>query len=63
MSCLRCEIVRAKMIAVGMGGLRRTVQQIADDLRGRYGEVYYRDGRRVMRSVATGDLVIYEGRR
>lgn len=63
MSCLRCEIARAKIIAMGMAGLRRTVQQIADDLRGRYGEVYYRDGRRVMRSVPTGDVVIWEGRR
>lgn len=63
MTCLRCEIVRAKTIAVGMAGLRRTVQQIADELRGRYGADYYRDGRRVMRSVPTGDVVILEGRR
>lgn len=63
MSCLRCEIARAKIIAMGMAGLRRTVQQIADDLRGRYGDAYYRDGRRVIRSAPTGDVIIWEGRR
>jgi hypothetical protein len=61
MTCVRCEIIRAKAIAIGMGGLRRTVQQIADELRNRYGVTYYRDGRRVMRTMPTGDVLIYEG--
>lgn len=63
MSCLRCEIARAKFIAMGLSGLRRTTQQIADDLRTRYGTAYYRDGRKVMRTTPDGVIVIHEARR
>ena len=63
MSCLRCEIARAKIIAIGMGGLRKPMQDILFELQQRYGSVYRQDGRRIVRGTPTGDVVIYESRR
>lgn len=63
MSCLRCELIRAKAIAMGMGGLRRDAQAITAELVGRYGSAYYQKGRQVLRKVPTGDELIYEARR
>lgn len=63
MSCLRCELTRAKIIAAGMAGLRRDVETITAELVSRYGEAYYRKGRCIFRKVPTGDELIHEGRR
>lgn len=63
MTCLRCELIRAKVIAIGLGGLRKDAAAITADLVGRYGPAYYQAGRRVMRKVPTGDELIYEARR
>ena len=63
MTCVRCEIVRAKIIAAGMGGLRRGAEAITAELVSRYGSAYYQKGRQVLRKVPTGDELIYEARR
>lgn len=63
MSCLRCEIARAKFIAMGLAGLRLTAQQIADDLRNRYGPAYQVDGRDVVRVDSKEKVIIFSGRR
>ncbi|MNI95862.1 hypothetical protein D3C85_343700 [compost metagenome] len=63
MTCVRCEVVRAKAIAMGMAGLRRTGEQIVAELRGRYGDVYQLDGRRVVRKSSAEDIFIIEVRR
>lgn len=63
MTCLRCEVVRAKIIATGLAGLRKTGDQILADLQGRYGDVYFMEGRRIMRKSYPEDLFIIEVRR
>jgi len=63
MSCLRCEVVRAKIIAAGMAGLRRSGEQIVSELCGRYGDVYFLQGLSVMRKSYPEDLFIIEVRR
>lgn len=63
MTCIRCEIARAKIIAMGMGGLRRDAATITAELVSRYGSAYYQKGRKVLRKVPTGDELIYEARR
>lgn len=63
MTCLRCEVVRAKIIATGLAGLRWTGYQILTDLQGRYGDVYFLEGKRIMRKTPTEDLFIIEVRR
>lgn len=63
MTCLRCEVVRAKIIATGMQGLRKTGDQILVDLQGRYGEMYFMEGTRIMRRTPSEDLLIIEVRR
>lgn len=63
MTCLRCEVVRAKIIATGMAGLRRDGSQIVAELCGRYGDVYFLVGKRVMRRTPAEDLFIIEVRR
>lgn len=63
MTCVRCEVVRAKIIAAGMAGLRKTGAQILADLRGRYGDVYQMDGRRIVRRTPAEDIFIIEVRR
>lgn len=65
MTCVRCEVIRAKAIAMGMAGLRRTGEQIVAELRGRYGDVYFLSHRRrwVMRKSQPEDLFIIEVRR
>lgn len=63
MTCVRCEVVRAKIIATGLAGLRRSGEQILADLRGRYGDVYQMDGRRIVRRTPAEDIFIIEVRR
>ena len=63
MTCLRCEVVRAKIIAAGMAGLRRSGEQIVAELCGRYGDVYFLVEKRVMRKSYPEDLFIIEVRR
>lgn len=63
MTCVRCEVVRAKIIATGLAGLRRTGAQILADLQGRYGDVYQMDGRRIVRRTPAEDIFIIEVRR
>lgn len=63
MNCVRCEVVRAKAIAMGMAGLRRTGAQIVAELQGRYGDAYRLDGRRVIRKSPAEDIFIIEVRR
>lgn len=63
MTCVRCEVIRAKAIAIGMSGLRRTCGQILAELRGRYGDVYFQQGLRIMRKTPTEDIFIIEARR
>lgn len=63
MTCLRCEVVRAKIIATGMAGLRRSGDQIVAELCGRYGDVYFLQGLRIMRNSYPEDLFIIEVRR
>lgn len=63
MNCLRCELFRAKAIAMGMAGLRKDAATITAELVGRYGSAYYQKGRQVLRKVPTGDELIYEARR
>lgn len=63
MTCVRCEVVRAKIIAAGLSGLRKTGAQILADLRGRYGDVYQMDGRRIVRRTPAQDIFIIEVRR
>lgn len=63
MSCVRCEVIRAKAIAMGMAGLRRSCGQILAELRGRYGDVYFRKGLRILRKTPTEDIFIIEVRR
>lgn len=60
MTCLRCEVVRAKIIATGMAGLRKTGEQILAELQGRYGDIYFREGNRIMRKSPGGDVFIIE---
>lgn len=62
-TCVRCEIVRAKAIAIGMGGLRKPLQDILAALQSRYGPAYQLNGRRIERNTAEGVVVIYEVRR
>ncbi len=50
MTCLRCEIVRAKIIAMGLAGFRHDAKYIAKDLQGRYGMDYYHKGNKVYRN-------------
>lgn len=61
--CLRCEIARAKIIAMGLGGLRKTGAEIAKDLQGRYGEMYQLKGTSIIRAGYPEDVLIYEARR
>lgn len=63
MSCPRCELVRAKMIAMGLGGLRKSGADIVKDLQGRYGPMYQLKGLRVVRVGPAGDELIYEAKR
>ena len=63
MTCVRCEVARAKIIAMGLCGLRRTGAQILADLQGRYGDVYFMDGLSIKRRTPTEDLFIIEVRR
>lgn len=63
MTCVRCEVVRAKIIATGLAGLRRSGEQILADLRGRYGDVYQMDGRRIVRRTPAEDIFIIEVRK
>lgn len=63
MTCLRCEVIRAKIIATGLAGLRRTGAHILADLQGRYGDAYFLEGRRIMRKTPTENLFIIEVRR
>lgn len=63
MTCLRCEVVRAKIIAAGLAGLRKTGAQILADLQGRYGDVYFLEGKRIMRKTPAENLIIIEVRR
>lgn len=63
MTCIRCEVVRAKIIANGLGGLRKSGADIVKDLQGRYGAVYQMRGLRVVRVGPAGDELIYEARR
>lgn len=63
MTCLRCEVVRAKIIAAGMVGLRKTGKQVVDELQSRYGPVYQLIGRRVVRVTPSGQIHIVEVRR
>lgn len=63
MTCVRCEVIRAKAIAMGLAGLRKSGDQIVAELRGRYGDVYRLDGRRVMRKTQAEDIFIIEVRR
>lgn len=63
MTCVRCEVIRAKAIAMGMAGLRRTGAQIVAELVGRYGNVYFMDGRNIKRRTPTEDLFIIEVRK
>lgn len=63
MTCVRCEVVRAKMIATGLQGLRKTGAQILEDLQGRYGDAYQMDGRRIVRHTPAEDIFIIEVRR
>lgn len=66
MTCVRCEVIRAKAIAMGMAGLRKTGEQIVAELRGRYGDVYYLQGiagHRIMRKSQPEDVFIIEVRR
>lgn len=63
MICLRCEVVRAKIIATGMAGLRKTGEQILAELQGRYGDAYFLEGRRIMRKTPIENLFIIEVRR
>jgi len=63
MTCLRCEIARAKIIAMALGGLRKSADEIVEDLQGRYGDMYQLKQRRIVRCHATGDVLIYEERR
>lgn len=63
MTCLRCEIARARVIAGALGGLRRSGVEIVKDLQGRYGDAYQLKGRNIMRSTPAGDVMIYEARR
>lgn len=61
--CLRCEIARAKIIAMGLGGLRKTGAEIAKDLQGRYGDMYQLKGTSIIRVGYPEDVLIYEARR
>lgn len=63
MTCLRCEVIRAKVIATGLVGLRWNGAQILADLRGRYGDVYFLEGKRIMRKTPAENLLIIEVRR
>lgn len=63
MTCIRCEVVRAKIIATGMAGLRKTGEQIVAELVSRYGSVYFLQGRRVMRRSPAEEIFIIEVRR
>lgn len=63
MTCVRCEVIRAKAIAMGMAGLRKTGEQILSELQGRYGDVYFLEGKRIMRKTPTEDLFIIEVRK
>lgn len=63
MTCVRCEVIRAKAIAMGMAGLRKSGEQIAAELRGRYGPSYRLDGLRVIRDTASEEILIIEVRR
>lgn len=63
MTCVRCEVVRAKAIAMGMAGLRKSGEQIAAELAGRYGPAYRLDGRRVVRDTGVDQILIIEVRR
>lgn len=63
MTCVRCEVIRAKAIAMGMAGLRKTGAQILAELHGRYGDVYFLEGSRIMRKTPTENLFIIEVKR
>lgn len=63
MTCIRCEVVRAKAIAMGMAGLRKTGVQIVAELQARYGDAYQLDGRRVVRKSSADEIFIIEVRR
>lgn len=63
MTCVRCEVIRAKAIAMGMAGLRKSGEQIAAELVGRYGASYRLDGRRVVRDAGGDQILIIEVRR
>lgn len=63
MTCVRCEVIRAKAIAMGMAGLRKTNAQILKELRSRYGDVYFMDGWKIMRENPCEDIFIIEVRR
>lgn len=63
MTCVRCEVIRAKAIAMGMAGLRKSGEQITAELVGRYGSAYRLDGRRVVRDTGADQILIIEVRR
>lgn len=60
MTCVRCEVVRARAIAMGMAGLRKSGEQIVAELVGRYGDVYFLKGLQVMRKTPAEDILIIE---
>lgn len=65
MSCVRCEIARAKIVAGGMAGVGMSAEAILTKLVGWYGPAYYRSGRHVYRADEKGGptVLICEARR
>lgn len=65
MTCIRCELVRAKIIAMGMAGIGSSAEDILAKLVGMYGSDYYRTGNRVYRADPLGgpSIFVCEARR
>ena len=62
MSCIRCEVARAKVIAMGMAGLSRSLADIHQALVDRYGPVYIIEGKTIYRMSPGGNIRIHGGR-
>ncbi len=60
MRCHKCELVRAKVIAIGMAGLRKPLTEIVAELQKRYGDMYKIHGQKIIRETPTSYEVVYD---
>lgn len=61
MFCLRCEVIRAKLIANGLAIVGKPLPEIVEKLNAYFGGKYFLDGNKIVRSNSPVNFVIYQG--